>query len=123
MQKRKAGKSNLEVADSGFGCVPDADRVEISDRKREAHSPAEGNHASFIEKRPHPFLRDSPLEFGVGIFVGAGEQTIKPGDVAAMPGWVEHEAFFPEDTEVVDFFAPVREDFLTGEIPAYMAQR
>ena len=27
----------------------------------------------------------------------------------------------PEDTEVIDFFAPVREDFLTGEIPAYMA--
>ena len=26
-------------------------------------------------------------------------------------------------TEVIDFFAPVREDFLTVEIPAYMAQR
>jgi hypothetical protein len=24
---------------------------------------------------------------------------------------------------VIDFFAPVREDFLTGEIPLYMAQR
>jgi len=36
-----------------------------------------------------------------------------------IPGGVEHEAFFPEDTEVIDFFAPVREDFLTGEIPAY----
>ena len=29
----------------------------------------------------------------------------------------------PEDTEVIDFFAPVREDFLTGEVPPYMAQR
>ncbi len=55
--------------------------------------------------------------------IGAKEQTIKPGDVAVIPGGVEHEAFFPEDTEVIDFFAPVREDFLTGEIPAYMAQR
>ena len=40
-----------------------------------------------------------------------------------LSGGVEHEAFFPEDTEVIDFFAPVREDFLTGEIPPYMAQR
>jgi hypothetical protein len=38
-------------------------------------------------------------------------------------GGVEHEAFFPEDTEVIDFFAPVPEDFLTGEVPSYLAQR
>ena len=54
--------------------------------------------------------------------IGAKEQTIKSGDVAVIPGGVEHEAFFPEDTEVIDFFAPVREDFLTGETPPYMAQ-
>ena len=52
----------------------------------------------------------------------AEERTIKPGDVAVIPGGVEHEAFFPEDTEVIDFFAPVREDFLTGELPAYMTE-
>ena len=33
------------------------------------------------------------------------------GDVAVIPGNVEHEGFFPEDTEVVDVFAPRREDF------------
>ena len=55
--------------------------------------------------------------------IGAVERTIKPGEIAVIPGGVEHEAFFPEDTEVIDFFAPVREDFLTGEIPPYMAQR
>jgi quercetin dioxygenase-like cupin family protein len=53
--------------------------------------------------------------------MGTDERTIQPGDLAVIPGGVEHEAFFPEDTEVIDFFAPVREDFLTGEIPAYMA--
>jgi quercetin dioxygenase-like cupin family protein len=42
------------------------------------------------------------------------------GDVGLIPGGVEHEAWFPEDTEVVDVFAPPREDFLTGEVPAYM---
>jgi hypothetical protein len=39
-----------------------------------------------------------------------------------IPGGVEHEAWFPEDTEVIDVFAPRREEFLTGEIPAYMRQ-
>jgi quercetin dioxygenase-like cupin family protein len=43
-----------------------------------------------------------------------------PGDVGVIPGGVEHEAWFPEDTEVIDVFAPPREDFLTGEVPAYM---
>ena len=55
--------------------------------------------------------------------IGGEERTIKPQDIAVIPGGVEHEAFFPEDTEVIDFFAPVREDFLTGETPPYMAQR
>jgi quercetin dioxygenase-like cupin family protein len=55
--------------------------------------------------------------------MGSDERTIQPGDVAVIPGGVEHEAFFPEDTEVIDFFAPVREDFLSGGVPSYMAQR
>jgi hypothetical protein len=38
------------------------------------------------------------------------------------PGGVEHEGYFPEDAEAIDFFAPVREDFLTGAPPPYMAQ-
>ena len=48
---------------------------------------------------------------------------MQPGDVAVVAGGVEHEGYFPEDTEVIDFFAPVREDFLTGAPPAYMTGR
>ncbi len=55
--------------------------------------------------------------------IGAAVRTIEPGDIAVVPGGIEHEAFFPEDTDVIDFFAPVREDFLTGEVPSYMAHR
>ncbi len=51
--------------------------------------------------------------------IGAEARTIKPGDIAVIPGGVEHEAFFPVDTEVIH----VREDFLTGEVPSYMAER
>lgn len=52
--------------------------------------------------------------------LGNERRTCVPGDVGLIPGGVEHEAWFPEDTEVVDVFAPPREDFLTGETPAYM---
>jgi hypothetical protein len=32
------------------------------------------------------------------------------------------KAWFREDTEVIDFFAPPREDFLLGGKPAYMSE-
>ena len=52
--------------------------------------------------------------------LGEERRVCGPGDVGVIPGGVEHEAWFPEDTEVIDVFAPPREDFLTGEVPAYM---
>ena len=45
-----------------------------------------------------------------------------PGDVVVIPGGTDHEAWFREDTEVIDFFAPPREDFLLGGKPAYMSE-
>jgi hypothetical protein len=45
-----------------------------------------------------------------------------PGDIGVIAGGVEHEAWFPEDCEVIDFFAPPREDFLAGGTPPYMKQ-
>ena len=55
--------------------------------------------------------------------IGSEKRTMRPGDVAVIPGGVEHEGYFPEDSEAIDFFAPVREDFLTGAPPAYMTER
>ena len=43
------------------------------------------------------------------------------GDVVVIPGGTEHEAWFREDTEVIDFFAPPRDDFLLGGKPAYIS--
>jgi len=43
-----------------------------------------------------------------------------PGDIAVIPGGIEHEAWFHEDTEVIDVFSPPREDFLSGGLPPYM---
>jgi quercetin dioxygenase-like cupin family protein len=52
--------------------------------------------------------------------LGSERRTCRAGDIVVIPGGVEHEAYFPEDTEVIDIFAPPREDFLTGSVPAYM---
>src|SRR5256886_16880243 len=41
------------------------------------------------------------------------------GSAARATSWfTEHEAWFHEDTEVIDFFAPPRDDFLLGGKPA-----
>ena len=54
---------------------------------------------------------------------GDTRRTCGPGDVGVIPGGVEHEAWFPEDTEVIDVFAPPREDFFPGAgAPAYMRE-
>ena len=52
--------------------------------------------------------------------LGDERRTCGPGDVVVIPSGVEHEAFFPEDTEVIDVFSPPREDFFAGGAPAYM---
>ncbi len=52
--------------------------------------------------------------------IGDERRSMGAGDVAVIPSGVEHEGFFPEDTEVVDIFAPPREDFLAGGAPDYM---
>jgi len=77
-----------------------------------------GAHAA-AHKHPHEqvfWVLKGKMEFRLG----DDKRACGPGDVGVIPGGVEHEAWFPEDTEVVDVFAPPREDFLTSEAPAYM---
>ena len=35
---------------------------------------------------------------------------------------MQNTTWFREDTEVIDFFAPPRQDFLLGGEPAYMSE-
>ena len=77
-----------------------------------------GAHAA-AHRHPHEqifWMLKGKMEFRLG----DERRTCGPGDIAVIPGGVEHEAWFPEDTEVVDIFAPPREDFLSGSTPAYM---
>jgi quercetin dioxygenase-like cupin family protein len=82
---------------------------------------AAGAHAA-AHRHPHEqifWMLKGRMEFRLG----DERRSCGPGDIAVIPGGVEHEAWFPEDTEVVDIFAPPREDFLSGEEPAYMRTR
>ena len=77
-----------------------------------------GAHAA-AHQHPHEqlfWVVKGRMEFRLG----NEKKTCGPGEAGVIPGGVEHEAWFPEDTEVVDVFAPPREDFLTSETPAYM---
>jgi len=38
----------------------------------------------------------------------------REASIAVITGGVEHEGYVSEDSEVIDFFSPVREDFLTS---------
>ena len=54
--------------------------------------------------------------------LGSERRVCSQGDVVVIPGGIEHEAWFGEDTEVIDFFAPPRAEFLLGGKPTYMSE-
>ena len=77
-----------------------------------------GAHAA-AHRHPHEqifFMLSGKMEFRLG----DEKRTCGPGAVGVIAGGVEHEAWFSEDTEVIDVFSPPREDFLAGGTPAYM---
>ena len=52
--------------------------------------------------------------------IGTERRVANPGDLAVIPGGVEHEMWCHEDIEVVDIFVPPREDFLAGGGPTWL---
>jgi quercetin dioxygenase-like cupin family protein len=80
-----------------------------------------GAHAA-AHSHPHEqifWMLEGKMEFRIG-----GERrTVGPGEFGVIPGGVEHEAWFLEDTEVIDVFGPPREDFLAGGPPVYMREK
>jgi quercetin dioxygenase-like cupin family protein len=94
-------------------------RVLVGDKEMVVWWSMKAGARAAAHKHPHEqvfWMISGKMEFRLG----SEKRTCVPGDVGVIPGGVEHEAWFPEDTEVVDIFAPPREDFLTRETPAYM---
>jgi unsaturated pyranuronate lyase len=78
-----------------------------------------GAHAA-AHKHPHEqmfWMISGRME----IRIGTERRMCGPGDLGVIPGGVEHEAWFPEESDLIDVFAPPREDFMPGKgAPAYM---
>src|SRR5262245_23692896 len=77
-----------------------------------------GAHAQ-AHKHPHEQIA-WVIKGRCQVRLGGETRDCGPGDVVVIPGGIEHEFKFSEDAEVVDLFAPPREDFLAGGPPAYM---
>jgi quercetin dioxygenase-like cupin family protein len=117
---------------SGFGAFADLPEERISDKiTRRVLSGDQGmivwwsikagGHAA-AHSHPHEqiaWMLKGQMDFRIG----DERRSMRAGDIAVIPANVEHEGFFPEDTEVIDVFAPPREDFLAGGTPPYMAQK
>ena len=54
--------------------------------------------------------------------LGSEQRVCGPGDVVVIPGGTEHEGWFREDTEVIDFFAPPRGDSSSAANPPTSAK-
>jgi quercetin dioxygenase-like cupin family protein len=77
-----------------------------------------GAHAA-AHRHPHEqifWMISGTMDFRLG----DERRTCRAGDLAVVPANVEHEAWFVEDTDVIDVFSPPREDFLSAEPPEYM---
>jgi quercetin dioxygenase-like cupin family protein len=74
-----------------------------------------------VEPHSHPneqivWLLNGEMEFRLG----TEQRVCGRGDIVVVPAGAEHEAWFREDSVVVDFFAPPRDEYLIGGKPTYM---
>lgn len=74
---------------------------------------AQGTH---IAKHKHENEQFTTLLSGAMKMNLAGrELTLRAGDVLVIPPWAEHEVWVLEDTVVLDFFVPLRQDWRQGQ--------
>ena len=117
---------------TGFGALTDLPWERINDKvERRVLAGKQGMIVWWeMQAGAHAALHHHPHEQIVWMLkgrmdfrLGDEHRSMVAGDIAVIPGNVEHEGHFPEDTEVVDIFAPPREDFIAGGTPSYMAAR
>ena len=73
-----------------------------------------------VHVEPHSHINEQIVWMLTGkmeFWLGAEQRVCGRGDVVVISRDVEHEACFREDTEVIGFFAPPRDDFLHGGKP------
>ena len=65
-----------------------------------------------VPRHQHPNEQITWLRSGrIESRIGDGEiETIEPGGIMLVPAGVDHEAWYPEECEIVEFFSPPRLD-------------
>jgi quercetin dioxygenase-like cupin family protein len=115
----------------GFGTFAALPEERISDKmSRRILSGDQGmlvwwSIAAGVHVEPHSHANEQivwMLKGKLEFRLGSEQRVCGPGDVVVIPGGAEHEGWFREDSEVIDFFAPPRDDFLLGGKPAYMGE-
>ena len=67
------------------------------------------------------YPRERPRSFGAKARL-VSDFAVRPEGAQRRRKSVNYEAWFRDDTEVIDFFAPPRDDLLLGGKPAYMSE-
>jgi quercetin dioxygenase-like cupin family protein len=62
------------------------------------------------ESEQMTYILSGALKF----LVGGEEITVREGEVLHIPAWLPHQAEALEDTFELDFFSPIRQDWLDG---------
>jgi len=83
--------------------------------RRKEKAPAETGAEVMSREVPRPTKQQDAEQLGAY----AGRNPVCPN--LGAPG-CSGATWFREDTEVIDFFAPPRDDFLLGGKPAYMSE-
>ena len=77
-----------------------------------------------VPKHSHEHEQVSSVLSGVLRFTVGGEEiVVRGGEVLQIPSWVEHGVTVIEDAEVIDVFAPVRQDWLDGTDTYFQAEQ
>ena len=68
-----------------------------------------------VPTHSHDHEQVSYVVSGALRFTVAGAETlVRAGEALQIPSWAEHSVDAVEDTEVIDVFSPVRQDWLDG---------
>ncbi|MBU2499149.1 MAG: cupin domain-containing protein [Proteobacteria bacterium] len=66
-----------------------------------------------LPRHAHPHEQTGYLVKGrIRLSIAAEEYDVRPGDSWSIPSGIEHGAEIVEDSQAVEVFSPVREDYL-----------
>jgi quercetin dioxygenase-like cupin family protein len=92
--------------------IPGLFRRTLGETSREQVVEVRAQAGVKLPEHSHPHDQVGYVVSGqIEITIGGVSHLCNPGDSWAIPGNVDHSAFFPVDTVVIDCFSPPREEY------------